>query len=162
MYVEVAAVINHHLGFKKNKCLSFTTSSYTPLIVCNKYRNLKECTLVSYRVTYLHRRLFAVTCLNHTLLTLFSVKMFIFTVFFPLFIAHGLVSSEYIFKGFDEKFTPEWWQSNIIYQVYVRSFKDTDGDGIGDLNGTDSHFYFFLTRCPLFFKPKNIQIQRFA
>ena len=29
----------------------------------------------------------------------------------------------------------DWWRSAVIYQIYPRSFQDSNGDGIGDLRG---------------------------
>lgn len=33
----------------------------------------------------------------------------------------------------------EWWQNAVIYEIYPRSFADTNGDGMGDLNGITKH-----------------------
>jgi alpha-glucosidase len=37
-----------------------------------------------------------------------------------------------------------WWQSGVIYQIYPRSFQDSNADGIGDLDGVASRLDYLI------------------
>src|ERR1700712_4274645 len=38
-----------------------------------------------------------------------------------------------------------WWKHAVIYEIYPRSFQDSNGDGIGDLNGITSRLDYLKT-----------------
>ena len=40
-----------------------------------------------------------------------------------------------------------WWRDGVIYQIYPRSFKDTTGSGIGDLNGIIQNLDYLADLC---------------
>ena len=47
--------------------------------------------------------------------------------------------------GHDRSVVPgptPWWRSAVIYQVYIRSFADENGDGIGDIAGIRSRLQY--------------------
>lgn len=54
----------------------------------------------------------------------------------------------------------QWWKEAIGYQVYIRSFKDGNGDGIGDLKGIEEKLQYisslgvsFVWICPFYDSP---------
>ncbi|MFT4666967.1 MAG: oligo-1,6-glucosidase [Gammaproteobacteria bacterium] len=55
-----------------------------------------------------------------------------------------------------------WWKEDVIYQIYPRSFKDSNGDGIGDLQGIISKLDYLkylgvdiLWLCPIYQSPND-------
>ena len=38
-----------------------------------------------------------------------------------------------------------WWQKGVIYQIYPRSFQDSNGDGVGDLNGVNARLDYLVS-----------------
>lgn len=45
------------------------------------------------------------------------------------------VAAQHLFTRFKETPSNDWWKSASFYQIYPRSFQDSNGDGVGDLNG---------------------------
>lgn len=56
----------------------------------------------------------------------------------------------------------KWWHKSVVYQVYPRSFKDSNGDGIGDLKGIISKLDYIqelgadmIWLCPVYASPND-------
>ncbi|XP_030388341.1 maltase A1 [Scaptodrosophila lebanonensis] len=48
---------------------------------------------------------------------------------------HAVVAFLVLALGTTQIHSTEWWENGNYYQIYPRSFRDTNGDGVGDLNG---------------------------
>jgi oligo-1,6-glucosidase/alpha-glucosidase len=56
----------------------------------------------------------------------------------------------------------QWWKESVVYQIYPRSFKDSNGDGIGDLRGVIEKLDYLqylgidmVWICPMFDSPND-------
>ena len=39
----------------------------------------------------------------------------------------------------------DWWKQAVVYQIYPRSFKDVNGDGLGDIAGVTEKMDYLRT-----------------
>lgn len=61
----------------------------------------------------------------------------------------------------------QWWQEPVVYQIYPRSFNDSNGDGIGDLPGITEKIPYLadlgiqvLWLSPIYASPNSVMMAR--
>ena len=72
------------------------------------------------------------------------------TLFVALFIGSiAIVLVANLEFGDNEVKELAWWKKTLIYHIYVPSFKDSNGDGMGDLKGKQPKIFEmnFWTEC---------------
>lgn len=57
---------------------------------------------------------------------------------------------------------PKWWKESVVYQIYPRSFMDSNGDGVGDLRGVITKLDYLkdlgvdmIWICPIYKSPNH-------
>ena len=65
-------------------------------------------------------------------------------------------------KKMNQNVNDKWWKSSVIYQIYPRSFQDSNGDGIGDIPGIISRLDYLeglgidaIWVCPMYRSPQD-------
>ena len=88
----------------------------------------RETPRYEFKIACLHKSC-TVPCAQYTVCEIMKTFPLYFVFFFSLI---GLVCPD------------PWWHHTIIYQIYPRSFQDSDGDGVGDLKGIASRLDYII------------------
>jgi alpha-glucosidase len=88
----------------------------------------------------------------------FTTKHLLVAVSLCAFFADGILSAPQLFAqntaspakaatvtAKSTKADTDWWKGAVVYEIYPRSFQDSNGDGIGDLNGITSRLDYLKT-----------------
>ena len=66
------------------------------------------------------------------------LSVLLFSLFFA-FAVFGQAANDSATQPARDPEGHQWWQNAVFYELYPRSFADSNNDGIGDLNGIDQH-----------------------